>query len=203
MMYHEMAAKGNYRHSSAPHHDRIRDIINCGLRPVYDKVLINVDEITALAKEKQLIEQYGRVRCGTGPLLNKSAGGYNSGVTEKPVTQYDLDGAFIAHHQSVKKAALATNANASYITACCKGKRKSSGGFQWTYKDATAPTNYTKQYFKPVLQFDLNQALIAEFPSLTHAQNATGVELHNISECCRGRSKTAGGFIWRYKEKAP
>lgn len=200
-MNHEQAVRRDSFDSHLPHHDRIREILATGLLPKYSIPFAQLTEHDALLREQILIEYHGRVNNGTGILLNQSVGGKNSGVTTKAVSQYDLDGNFIAHFESAKEAGELTTANQSYITQCCKGRRKSSGGYLWTYKGDNPP-KYTKQYFTPVLQFDLNQALVAEFPSLTHAQNATGVELHNISECCRGRSKTAGGFIWRYKEKA-
>jgi hypothetical protein len=57
---------------------------------------------------------------------------------------------------------------------------------------------YTKKYYKQVEQRSQAGDLIAVHQSLTHAQQASGVELHNISEACRGKSKTAGGFTWCY-----
>lgn len=197
MAAHETAAKGNHKHATLPHHDRIREILASGLRPQYEKVMFNVDEPTALAKERALIEFYGRQWNGTGILLNKSTGGTNSGITEKPVWQYDLAGNFIAEHQSAKAASKHTTGNQSYITQCCKGRRKSSGGYQWTYKDAPAPT-FTKEYYTAVVQYDLDMNCLAAFKSLTEAQETTGVPLRNISTCCRGKSKTAGGYIWKY-----
>ena len=57
---------------------------------------------------------------------------------------------------------------------------------------------------KPVLQFDLNMNCIAEYPSYREAQRQTGISA--IDVVCRGKrhkgrkQKTAGGYIWRYKE---
>lgn len=197
MEYHETAVRGNYAEAKLPHHDRIREIINAGESVIYDKVLINVTERQALDRERILIEQYGRVNMKTGCLLNKSPGGNNSGVTVKPVTQYTLDGVVVAEYDSVHEAAEATPANRSYITQCCKGKRVSSGGFLWAYTGDPVPT-YQKKYWREVLQQTLDGTTVATHASLTHAQEASGVELHNISECCRGNSKTAGGYIWSY-----
>lgn len=57
---------------------------------------------------------------------------------------------------------------------------------------------------KVVLQFDLNGNLIAEYPSYREAQRQTGIS--TIDVVCRGerqkgrKQKTAGGYIWKYKE---
>ena len=40
--------------------------------------------------------------------------------------------------------------------------------------------------------------LIATYKSLTEASKVTGAAVGNISLACRGKIKTAGGFIWQY-----
>lgn len=50
---------------------------------------------------------------------------------------------------------------------------------------------------KSVLQFDLEGNFIAEYDSAEEAAKSCG--LTNVSACCRGKYKTAGGFLWRYK----
>lgn len=52
---------------------------------------------------------------------------------------------------------------------------------------------------KSVVQFDKNNNFIAEYESLTDARNHTGCNIGDISGCCKGKLKSAGGFIWRYK----
>jgi group I intron endonuclease len=51
---------------------------------------------------------------------------------------------------------------------------------------------------KKVFQFTLDKKLIQEFPSIQLASKLTGVRHDSISQCCRGKNKTAGGFIWRF-----
>lgn len=201
--------------------NKIYSILNSGFDIIYDKVLLNVDEESAYQKECELIEQYGCKINQTGILCNLTDGGEGARgslitpeqrkaqseymktqprrlpIKCKPVSQYTLDGTFIQHWPSAKEASENTPANRSYITQVCKGKRKSAGSFLWSYKGDPIPS-FSKKYYRPVQQLDLNNDLIATFQSLTEAQNQTGVELHNISECCRGKSKTAGGYIWRY-----
>lgn len=53
---------------------------------------------------------------------------------------------------------------------------------------------------KPVLQFDLNDNFIKEYPSIRQVYRELGFSYQNIYTCCKGRHKTAYGYIWRYKE---
>ena len=53
---------------------------------------------------------------------------------------------------------------------------------------------------KPILQFSKNGELIAEYPSLTEASRQTGCYKSHICQCCKGKRKSAGGFIWKYKK---
>lgn len=49
------------------------------------------------------------------------------------VEQYDLDGVLVAKYPSVKAAEAATGVDNRNICACCRGKRRSSGGYHWAY----------------------------------------------------------------------
>lgn len=52
---------------------------------------------------------------------------------------------------------------------------------------------------KPVIQIkDGNIKNI--FCSITEASKTTDIDFRNISKCCLGKTKTAGGYCWKYKE---
>ena len=53
---------------------------------------------------------------------------------------------------------------------------------------------------KPVLQYSMNGEFIAEYPSTREAERQTGCSHGNICACCKGKHKTCGGYIWKYKE---
>lgn len=40
------------------------------------------------------------------------------------------------------------------------------------------------------------------YKSLTEASKQTGIYLSNISACCNGRLKSAGGYVWRFYEES-
>lgn len=50
---------------------------------------------------------------------------------------------------------------------------------------------------KRVQQVSKDGKVVAEYPSMKAASRATGIRDGNISKCCNGLSKSAGGFIWR------
>ncbi len=56
-----------------------------------------------------------------------------------------------------------------------------------------------EKHFKKVIQLDLNDGVLSEFESMVQAERETGVLAGNISNCCNGRSKSAGGYKWRKK----
>ena len=51
-----------------------------------------------------------------------------------------------------------------------------------------------------VLEFSKDGELIAEYSSIHEAERHTGCNQGNICNCCKGERKSAGGFIWKYKE---
>ena len=53
---------------------------------------------------------------------------------------------------------------------------------------------------KSILQFDLDGKFISEYPSIKEAAEKTGGIKQNISSNLTGKYKTAGGFIWKYKD---
>ena len=52
---------------------------------------------------------------------------------------------------------------------------------------------------KPVIQFTKEGTFVAEYESALVAKNITGIDSSNISKCCLGKLKSAGGFKWAYK----
>ena len=53
----------------------------------------------------------------------------------KAVVQYTKEGEFVAEYESALVAKNITGINNSHIGDCCLGKRKSAGGFKWSFKN--------------------------------------------------------------------
>lgn len=51
----------------------------------------------------------------------------------------------------------------------------------------------------PVLQYDKDGTFIREWKSMIDVENELGINNSNITQCCRGKLKSAGGFRWAYK----
>jgi len=59
------------------------------------------------------------------------------------------------------------------------------------------PDNFNSSLKKIVLQFDIKGNLVAEYSSSIEAKDKTGFSL---TEVLRGKAKTAGGYIFKYKD---
>ena len=52
---------------------------------------------------------------------------------------------------------------------------------------------------KKILQFTKSGEFIKEWPSAMEASRQLGISNVSICSCCKGKLKSAGGFIWMYK----
>lgn len=60
-------------------------------------------------------------------------------ANKKNVYMFDLSGVLIKSFDSVAKAANFTNIHKDNISACCRGKKQSIGGFMWSYSSDPLP----------------------------------------------------------------
>lgn len=52
---------------------------------------------------------------------------------------------------------------------------------------------------KKVIQYDKQGNIINQYISTNQARKETNIT--HIDDCCRGKRKTAGGFVWKYRDK--
>lgn len=102
-------------------------------------------------------------------------------------------------------AAKTLKLNKSTITQCCKGKRKTTGGFIWKYSndvlsDDEIYLRNTKIYNnkKGVIQYSKDGDVIKKYASVAEASLITGIKEKNIYRCCGGERKYTGGYAWEY-----
>lgn len=50
-----------------------------------------------------------------------------------------------------------------------------------------------------ITQYTKSGVFVSDFNSMLEAEDATGIKNGNISQCCSGKRKTAGGFTWKIK----
>ena len=59
--------------------------------------------------------------------------------------------------------------------------------------------NFLARKKKPISQYDTNGNLVKEYDGVRLASRITGITRQAINYALRGKSKTSGGFIWKYK----
>lgn len=74
----------------------------------------------------------------------------------------------------------------------------------WNIEDAlTVPvdTRRGSGNFRPVNQLDEKGNVINTYPSITAAAEAMGCNIESIASCCKGKTKTAYGYRWKYADE--
>ena len=131
----------------------------------------------------------------------------NSHGLDKEIVQYTLDDEFVAKYKSIRQASRQLNINSGNISLCASGKAKTYKGFIWKYtteelteEEILFRNNKASRNFKNIAQYSLEGKLIEIFLSAKLAQDKTGTDSSSIIKCCRGKQKTAKGFLWKYIE---
>ena len=129
-----------------------------------------------------------------------------------PVCQFGTNGTFIREYPSTLEAAKETNLSRHIIFSCALKKIKSSGGFQWRFKeevvkkdgkirDIEAVKSMSPLYFRAMCQFDPGGTFIREYPSIIEAAKERNIIKSGILSCAVKKIKSFGGFQWRFKEE--
>ena len=73
------------------------------------------------------------------------------------------------------------------------------GNLEWMSQVDNVAYSQPRRAKRIVQMFDKSTGeLLATFPSTCEAGRVTGINQGNISTCCNGKLKSAGGYIWRY-----
>ncbi len=149
-------------------------------------------------REIYWIAQYDSFNNGYNMTLGGEA---CNGTNDKAVYQYDLSGRFIKEYKSAHDAARENNIQFTNICKVCRGERKTAGGFGWSYekKDKIEPIKTHRLGDRTVLQFTKDGQFVAEYSTAAEADRVTGIHRTTIGLVCKGKGKTAGGFVWKYK----
>lgn len=129
-----------------------------------------------------------------------------------PILQYDLEGNFIKEYPSLGSVKFIKD---TALCDCLAGRKHSVGNSLWILKEENMDIEETgkklyERYMsetsrrvimqKPILQIDKStNNIIREYNSPKEATLET--KISHIRECLTGKRKTAGGFIWSYKDK--
>ena len=131
---------------------------------------------------------------------------YISKTTPRPVIQLTINNEFIKEWDVMNDAGATLKCGSGSIANCCKGIKKTCGGFRWGYKDdyekgieLLANKVYVK--YTSVIQVTMDGDFIKEWDKIAQAAKDLNISKGNISACCAGlgRVKSAGGYRWMYK----
>ena len=116
----------------------------------------------------------------------------------KEISQYSLNGCFIKKFNSIKEASMESNVGSSNIVACAKNKHAHSraGEYIWKYNNELP----NKLKIMPVLKYDKNNNLLAEYISVKEATRLNNLKQSALYGNLNGNEKTSHGFIWKYKK---
>jgi hypothetical protein len=87
------------------------------------------------------------------------------------------------------------------VSKALKGKYK--GENHWSYGKSMSEEMKNILYNtnrKTVLLYNVYGVLLDEFESVKQASIETNINYRSIALCASGKRKTAGGFLWKYKE---
>ena len=124
------------------------------------------------------------------------------------VKQFDERGNFIREYDTITQASRETGVHISRISDVARGNRKTAGGFVWVFSNDKKIVHKRRPVYnpekdknlKPILQYDLNGNFIKEYIGIADATRLNGFKNRTNIICnLKGRTKSAYGFIWKYK----
>lgn len=125
--------------------------------------------------------------------------GLMNNASKKEVSQYDLDGNYIATFDSITEAGEKTNSNPEKIVECCRLRRITSNKFQWRYGNSKENIGHVdiSTYSKKVAQIDFKGNIVAIHDSIRDAARAVNGSSSAISRILIGINKTHKGYYWK------
>ena len=165
----------------------------------------------ACRKEQELIFKYNTRDKSFGYNLSiggeHGSTGYINNKMSIPVYQYDLDGKYMFEYPSLSEAERVTGISNSEISACCKGKLKHAGKYQWSYNKVDfmeaidikeLQSRHRKDKGKSVFKYSLDGNFLCEYSNVNVASDDTTIPISGIYKACK-TGKTSGGYRWFYE----
>lgn len=140
---------------------------------------------------------------------------YNIKSVMTPIIQYDMNGNVINTFESLSEAERMSGISSVDIAGVCKGRRASTHGYVFKYRNLTNPSRKRTEYYnkpflkhseslkKKVCQYDLKGNLINIFDSIKEACRKTGISWFCIHGTLSGRRKHTYGYIFKFEGDEP
>lgn len=117
----------------------------------------------------------------------------NNSMSHRSILQFDMSGNLVKKYNYLADVEQ-DGFRVSNVGDCCRGITKQYKGFLWEYGEVMPSKNN-----KPVLQYDKNMNLIAEYSSIKEAAEKTNIKSVNISGNCNNHVKSTHGYIFKFK----
>ncbi|APC25684.1 GIY-YIG catalytic domain-containing endonuclease [Only Syngen Nebraska virus 5] len=121
---------------------KLREVLSGENHPNFGKRVINKTN-NKIRRTKNILSEETRKKISKAHMGKKHTVGSKKKMSEaksgelnvssKKVYQYDLQGNYIRWFGSCREVGRLLNINSGHISSCATGKRKSIGGFKWTY----------------------------------------------------------------------
>lgn len=119
----------------------------------------------------------------------------------KTVSQFDINGNYIATYES-----LTDGANAAEILLHRVSYSAINGhpthNTRWQFGNSQVYEHKLRARGTTVYQFDASSNCIASFDNAIHACEQTSIPYDTIRNCCIGTGNSAGGYFWSYNDTA-
>lgn len=148
------------------------------------------------------------VNYGTGRSRAAMTRIENSG---RRICQYTKDGKLIMTYLSATVVEKQTGFRYQGVWLACTGKQLTFQGYIWRYEGDSFdkfPTRYDyskrkKVKCRPIAKYSTNGTLIKIYDGGMRDLKQEYRSYSSINDCILGKSNTAYGFIWRYKDQVP
>lgn len=177
-------------------HNIINKIRKNGDEPLVKIIADNLIESVAFKFEISLIAYYGRRDLGTGILVNMTDGGEGvSGIVRSNETKQKMSDVHKGKkHSEETRRKMSENSKGRIFSKSHKNNLSIS-------KMKENNPNYGKKSHirRRVIQIDKDaNKEIKIWSFIKQAADELNINASNISQCCKGKRKTTGRFIWRY-----
>lgn len=109
------------------------------------------------------------------------------------INTYD---SLINTYDSLIDAEKQTGISSKHISRCCLKQRKSTKGYHWMFYEDYLNNGFNigDTQTKKVICVEKNKI----FNSIKEASDFIGVSPASVCNCCKGKTKTSGGYTWNY-----
>lgn len=115
-----------------------------------------------------------------------------------PIAQFSLSGDFIKQYQSALEAESIISIRRTNICKCCKGERRSAGGYLWSYVGGVPITDWDEPCGMKVVKRDKNMNIVAKYKSKTKCVKAESISWHSLTKYAN-TGTLINGFYWEVK----